>query len=1250
MFTRIHLYTGLILISLLASCQSNRAFYPIEQKTWHTQSLPDTAGLSHVVFLMGDAGEASLEPLEPNFKLLGRELRAAGVNSTMVFLGDNIYPAGLPAAEDPDRERAKAQLNVQLDLVKNFPGNVYFIPGNHDWNNMSTGGLAAVRRQETYIEAYLDNSKAFYPKNGCGKPKAIEINEDLTIILVDSQWWLHNWDKEPGMHEDCKIESWEEMEMELTELVDEYDDGNILICMHHPVHTQGSHGGYYPLKEHIFPLTYVSSNLYVPLPIIGSLHPTARYLGITRQDPSHPYYKELIKAVEAATYRKEDLIIAAGHEHNLQYFNEDEKHYVVSGAGSKPSYIKPGNDLQFGVAEAGFAKLYYYQNGEVWLEFLTAESQSGNDHVVYRKKLKDSKLKAPVEPEGEFRDKWPENMPDSVDYIVAPDYYAKQSKQFWLGRNYRDAWAAEVKIPVLNMDTLLGGLRPLRKGGGRQSKTMRLEAANGKQYVLRGLYKNAALSLPELAQGTAIEDIFQDQMSMDHPYGATLIAPLADAVGVYHTNPRFFYLPEQPRLGEFNETFAGEAYLFEERPAKDRGDVASFGNSEKIVSYRKMLRKTREHHDHLIDQEHALRSRLFDILIGDWDRHDDQWRWATFEQEGQTIYRPVPRDRDHAFLSFRGLLPWITSRKWAARQLQSFNHNFYDIRGLCYNARFFDRQYLNELDLDDWLEGARLIQSSLSDQTIEEAVTLLPDNLYQLNGEEIRSKLKSRRDILPKVAADYYRFLARWVDIPGTDGRDRFEVTRMEEGKTEVKVFALNKRGEKQELWYQRTFDNAITKEIRLYGLKKDDEFVITGESGSNSLLRIIGGTGKDLVRDNSSVPGGKRTKVYDSAKEENVLELGKEGKDLTSNDPFDNRYDREDFKYPKTMPILLPGSNADDGFILTYGFSRTLQGFRKDPYKAKHTFIGSYAMGTGAHSFHYTGNLIERIGKWDISADILYRASTYVDNYFGLGNNTVNSNVEAPDFNRMRYGQTRFTPGLKKRFALNTMHFDVKLNFSQTHVERTSGRISDSVYDDLSGLDDSDFDIKRYAGIQLGYHINKVDHAQHPTRGIQLNMNTSWNVNINESSKQYLNFSTDLAIYYQPLAPLPFTIAARGGYAVNFGEYEFFQANYLGQKNNLRGFRSNRFGGDSFLYTNLEGRLKLAHLKSRILPTDIGLFGFYDSGRVWYESEDATSNNWHHGWGGGVYLFAYDLVTATASIAGSKEDRFFEFKMGFFF
>jgi len=68
----------------------------------------------------------------------------------------------------------------------------------------------------------------------------------------------------------------------------------------------------------------------------------------------------------------------------------------------------------------------------------------------------------------------------------------------------------------------------------------------------------------------------------------------------------------------------------------------------------KPLELLSKNHKHKVDQQFVLRSHLFDVWVDvwvdDWDRHDDQWRWATFEKEGYTLYRPIPRDRDQVFL------------------------------------------------------------------------------------------------------------------------------------------------------------------------------------------------------------------------------------------------------------------------------------------------------------------------------------------------------------------------------------------------------------------------------------------------------------------------------------------------------------------------------------------------------------------------------------------------------------------------
>ncbi len=1230
------------IISLcFTACESTRPFYEKNQKDWSESSLPPASRLEFTVYLIGDAGDASFDPLEPNFVFLQSQLQEAEENSAVIFLGNNIYPAGLVPKDHPERKAAEARIDAQLDLLKNFKGAPYFIPGNLDWNGMSPGGLKAIQRQAKYIEDQLDNKKVFYPKDGCGDPKDIKLSEHLTLILVDSQWWLQDWEEEKDMNKGCDIKSRADFERELSEVIDENDDDNILVALHHPIFTQGEHNGHFSIKDHL-----------LPFPGIGSLQPIARYLGVSKQDKTNPAYNDLIQAVMRSIKDQDNIVFASGHENALQYFQEDDHHYVVSGSGSNSSFLKRGDNLQFGYEKEGFSKLNYYNDGSVWLEFWAAPLKGTEGKLIFRKLLKDKDLQAPKSPDDSFETIW-EDLPDSVGYIAAPNYEAGKGKRLWLGRNYRDAWTAGLQLPVLNMDTKLGGLHPIKKGGGLQSKSLRLEAANGKQYVLRSIYKDASLILPEFARNTVIDTIFQDQMSMDHPYGATIIGPLADAVGVYHANPQYYYVPAQPRLGDFNEIFAHEAYLFEERPDDNREDVASFGSPKDIDSYRKMLKNIRDEHDHRINQEQTLYSRLFDTYIGDWDRHDDQWRWAVFEKDDIKWYSPIPRDRDHAFLSFRGILPYIASRKWAARQLHSFNHDIHDIRGLAFNARHFDRAYLNEQDLSDWVRVGTDMKARLTDEVIENAVRQWPDTLFALNGKEIIAKLKSRRDKLPEFAQELYEFLAKEVDVRGTDKRERFEVTRLPDGKTEVIVLAVNKDREIKDTLYQRLFDRTYTKEIRLFGLKGDDEFLVSGQSGPNSLLRIIGGPGEDVIKDASVVAGGKRTRVYDISTEDNEIVLGQEAKDKTSDDPKENEYNRLAFQYPKTMPLFIPGNNPDDGFSLGLGFIRTLQGFRKDPYKTKHQLMASYAFATEAAKVKYTGDFIERVGSLDFLLDLEAFAPTFVNNYFGLGNNTVYTNTgeENLDFNRLRYSRIYINPSLKKRFALNTQQLVFGIHYTLTDPTRNNGRISDPAFDNLSGLTDEDYQSQHYAGLKLNYQIDKVDTKYYPKKGLRFNLGGSWNVDV-EDSNSYLNLNTNLSFYYTPFSPFPLTLAFRGGYAANFGEYEFFQANYLGRRSNLRGYRAERFGGDKAMYLNSEIRIELFKLNGFVLPMNVGVIGFYDTGRVWHDEdpEGEDFDKWHPGWGGGIFLSPYDIIAISGMYTKSSEWDFVEIKLGFFF
>ena len=120
----------------------------------------------------------------------------------------------------------------------------------------------------------------------------------------------------------------------------------------------------------------------------------------------------------------------------------------------------------------------------------------------------------------------------------------------------------------------------------------------------------------------------QDQISSSHPYGAFVVPYLAEAAGIYHTNPKLVFIPDDPRFGRHQPTFANTLALYEERPAKDWSEADFFGNSPDIENTAKVLTNLAKDNDHYVDEPFVLRSRLFDMFIGDWERHDDQWRWS----------------------------------------------------------------------------------------------------------------------------------------------------------------------------------------------------------------------------------------------------------------------------------------------------------------------------------------------------------------------------------------------------------------------------------------------------------------------------------------------------------------------------------------------------------------------------------------------------------------------------------------------
>ncbi len=1161
------------------------------------------------IYLLGDAGSSQAE-VQGILDLLKSQIEATE-NNTILFLGDNIFPSGLQDSTENRRIEAEVILKNIITKAAHLNAQTYLIPGEKDWDNGGREGWGNVKNQDAYIDSQKFENITFLPDGGCPGPIEIPINKEIVLVIIDTQWILHPWDK-PKIESDCSSKSTIDIIVHLQDIINRNKHKKLVIASHHPVFSFGLHG-------------------------------TKAFGGI--QDLTNYKYKAMSREFSRILNLHGNAMHVSAHDNSLQYIKRENSHYIVSGSAAITQKVKTGPGARFSSDSKGFAKLDFFKNGAVNLSFWSS------DKKLFEETILDFPFLTEEENLSDFTIDEGQKMTGVADETISLN-----ARKYWfLGENYREAWNVPLEVRVFDIGKEKGGLRILQKGGGFQTRSLRLENPEGKQYVLRSIKKYPERAIPEALKETFAVDLIKDLVSSSHPYGAFAISGMAEAAGIYHTNPELVFVPDDPRLGEYREDYANMLFLFEERPAGDREDIDSFGNSKKLYSTSKMLDKLYGDNDNYVDQQWVLKSRVFDNLVGDWDRHDDQWRWASFKKGKGRMFRPIPRDRDQAFFTNQGLLMSMLKKKWAVPKFQGFGADIKNTPGAVYNARHFDRDFLNGLSREDWINAAQEIQHKVTDEIIEKSIQQWPEPVYNLNGERITEQLKARRENIEKIALSHYNFLAKEVTIHGSNKKEYFKVERLDDGNTRIRVYKNTNDNKEEKLLYDRTFKSDETKEVRMFGLKGKDEFEITGNVNKGLRLRVIGGKGHDIITDRSRVRGiGKRTKVYDT-KDGNTISLSKEARDKTSNDPLVNIYNRNEFKYDNLTPLVTAKINADEGFYLGGGFIYTEQGFRKSPYKSKHQFIGSIALETRSYEFKYQGEFIESLGRYDLLLEAKALAPTYISNFFGFGNASIfdeainqSKNVdESIDYYRTLYKQFAVEALVRRKIGEKaTISFGQ--HFQAFEAENEYDGEDRFILDNSAIVSDIDiFRWRSYEGGVLKFQYDTRDKKGLVNRGIFLNLDLRGYTPINTYARDFGKFEGDFS-YYTPLKANRIVFAIRLGGGHSFGDYEFYQAQILDGQKELRGYRKTRFFGDSKLFNNTELRIRLFSFKNRVAPASVGLTIFNDVGRVWFKGEN--SNKWHHGFGGGVWIAPLNAVAIGVDVGHSEEETLGYFRVGFLF
>lgn len=824
---------------------------------------------------------------------------------------------------------------------------------------------------------------------------------------------------------------------------------------------------------------------------------------------------------------------------------------------------------------------------------------------------------------------------DSSVIKIRPKYNKVSGlHRVFFGENYRKEWSTDTKLPNIRISEVAGGLKPLRLGGGHQTISLRLEDKRGEEWVLRTIVKDPSILLPPGLRETFARDVIDDAMSAQHPFSPLVVYDLAAAAGIPHAQPIIGVVQNDAMLGDFNKQFAGQVCLLEQREP--------FGSSDNSP---KMFAELDSDNENSVDNRAFLKATLLDLLIGDWDRHPDQWRWVDTKKGKSKLYVGVPRDRDQAFYLNQGIAPWYASLPWVVPNLQGFSPQIKHVKFSLMQHTFLASQPTSHLSEREWMSITNDFVKAITDDVIDKALKRLPSESYNMRHAELASALKTRRDNIPVAMKEYYKFMKRIVDVKLSNKNELISIKDSANGFLVVNVNKLRKSGDAGESLMNTTFDPSVTKEFRLY-LGKGHDSVVIDNNVSPIKIRIVGDDG---LKQYNVLNASKKIRTYDKSK--NVYYSGETSNlhshvsDDTANSKFipANRFNI-------WKPLIGFAINKDDGFQLKAGSQFTRQGFRKTPYASLNRIMVSYAFATSAFKINYAGEWLNVLGKADVIANADIYAPDNTHNFFGRGNETPfvkTGNYKR--FYRARFNQYQFTPAVRWRNAKSGVTFSVGPSVqlyafdSSDNAERFIVSTRVKSYD--SAMIASS---KVHGGVVMNFTVDKRNKLIIPTQGYFFNVRVQGFGGLNDESKSFGQIIPEFSFYQKLNKNGTIVLADRIGGGITVGKSAFYQSLFIGGHENLLGYRQYRFAGEHMLYNNFEVRMKIANFTGYIIPGLFGAVGFYDVGRVWVDDEH--SNIWHSGVGGGFFFAPAQLLVINVVAGYSKEGWLPYVTMGFRF
>jgi hypothetical protein len=684
-----------------------------------------------------------------------------------------------------------------------------------------------------------------------------------------------------------------------------------------------------------------------------------------------------------------------------------------------------------------------------------------------------------------------------------------------------------------------------------------------------------------------------------------VVAALLDAIGVLHTSPRFLVLPDDPRLGDLRG-LAGTLVLFEARP--DRG----WSGARRVIDTPELFEQLDEDPSHRVEAREYLAIRLIDLWVGDRDRSVNNVDWAEYGSTASPLWRPVPRDRDQAFVRLDGLVKGLL--RSSEPRLVRFDAAAPDVVGLTRSAWDLDRRVLTRLEKPAWDSLTTDVMSRLTDSVIDAAVRRLPAEHYRAGGAALASALKARRPFLPKASDQFYRIVTEYADIHASDLPDRAEVEYLDGDRVAVRLYAPTDGtpAASSAPYFDRVFHRDETKEIRLYLKRRPDRAVARGAGTRAIRVRIVGGDGADELVD--SATGRGRTFLYDGGDGSRFVE-GPGTRVVRRHAPPRQLWGATAAMIPdwgnRRIPRTTFGFNRDLGLFFGLGTVMERYGFLKTPYSSRVSLSGAIATRTGLPVVEYRHELKDVVpGRADLSF-VARWSGVEVLHFHGFGNTTAVQGSR--DFHRVDQRLLTIAPAASIAIGhSSTLSIGPLLTMSATDTASATNTFLSATRPYGSGS-------FAHVGARAEARVETRDHGTASGTGWLLLAGGSYHPGILDQDRGgFGEISGAITTYVSATGAGRQTAALRLGGKKVFGTAPFYEAASIGGFGTVRGLRAERFAGTAAAYGNLELRTFLSEIRL-VIPMDFGVFGLLDAGRVFQPGE--ISGKWHTAVGGGVWL-----------------------------